>query len=790
MRIKHWIGVCLPICAAVGLSLAIFWKIFIGLVPFPGSYLMAWYEPYKTETKTEETLGIAHKPVLDDVFRQLYPYKILTGESLRIGQLPFWNPYNGSGMPLLPVMHAGFFTPTTLLFVWLPGPVAWSIYIFLQPIILFLGIYWFARTLKLSKIASGFAASVFLLSGFTVVRYEFGEYLYVAAGLPFLLGIIQLYKEGNVGAKLFFIPFIIFGMICSGQPQMIFYVLAFALCYGIFVCIEGKKKWWPIAGMMLLGIGLGVLQLYPTLELYASSNMTHAASKFIYERFLLPFGHLVTLGIPNYFGNQATYNFWGAGDYVETALYVGTVPILFALMPVSNRFHSAQKYAYIFFLISTGFTILLALDWPLTRAFYTFPLPIISTAIPSRIFFLTTFSVAILAGIGWDTVKEKRGNPVWVVRIMATVIVLILLYTLFAKFTNVPCQNTVIQNCRTVAWRNTLLECLVFGIAATSLLFYRKIGAIALYISAAVYIISGLYNADKFLPFSPPSHIFPKSAVVEKLKEIARYDRIFGLEGATISTDMASQFNLFDPNYYDPLYLKRYGELVSYANTDNSQIGLTRSDVSIVHRQVQSMPQKTKRLLELLSVKNIFSAKAGTQQFSGYEIPLWEDQHWRIIENPTALPRVYRVATYEHVPDDEDILNRLFDPSFDPAASVILEQPVPEADNNPDRKNLHKPFAAIISYTFTTVEILTESDSDGFLVFTDNFYPCWKAFIKDREIPIYRANYTLRAVYVPKGRHIVTFSCLPYSLTIGCSISVIVFLVTGVLFVRQRKQNS
>jgi uncharacterized membrane protein YfhO len=49
----------------------------------------------------------------------------------------------------------------------------------------------------------------------------------------------------------------------------------------------------------------------------------------------------------------------------------------------------------------------------------------------------------------------------------------------------------------------------------------------------------------------------------------------------------------------------------------------------------------------------------------------------------------------------------------------------------------------------------------GFLVLSDTYFPGWTAAVDGRETPIYRANYTFRAVALPAGAHTVTFSYRP-----------------------------
>lgn len=64
----------------------------------------------------------------------------------------------------------------------------------LQPFVLGIAMFWYGKTLKLSQRASLFSAIVLVLSGFAIVRLEYGEFLYVLTGLSLLLGIVERKK--------------------------------------------------------------------------------------------------------------------------------------------------------------------------------------------------------------------------------------------------------------------------------------------------------------------------------------------------------------------------------------------------------------------------------------------------------------------------------------------------------------------------------------------------------------------------------------------------------------------
>ena len=782
-----------PFCFILAVAVLLFWKFFIyGQAPFPGDFLLAWYEPWKSESLINETLGIPHKPVADDVFRQLYPFKILATSLLKDGQLPLWNPYNGSGMPFMATMHMGFLNPMNILFFFFSGPTAWTIYIMVQPLLVGVFTYLYCRKINLSIYASLFSSVAFMFSGFVIARIIFGEYIYVIALMPLLLYIIESFIQQPKSKKILFIPFIIFSLFVSGQPQMVFYVSLLSFFYGFYRFIQDSKRI-KIAGkdifflltLILIGIGLSSIQLMPTLELFFNAAISPATSKFIFDRFLLPPYHLISLFIPNYFGNQATYNYWGAGDYIETVGSIGTIPLFFAFLSIVIKRENPDSRT--FFFIVAVLSIISTLDWLGSRLLFSLPIPVVATGVPSRIFVLTTFSLIVLAGYGfdsWQSIKNIKKSLLYKLLIFVLFIFIVFGITFLFYKTNLSCNNAFILNCRMIALRNTILEVITFTVIFLCTLAYiyfqqGKIRKILPFFIIVIITTLGLYNANKFLPFSDMKTFLPKNDVIETLQNKTQQDRIFSIGEATIKTDFATYYKYFDPNYYDPLYIKRYGEFVSFANTGDVSANLSRSDVEIVNQATVSgsLDMRRNRLLSLLNVGYIIGNKS-QKSLNEKETIVWGNDKWYIAKINT-LPRAYLVNDYELITDRKNILNRLFDKDFDPQKKVILEK---KPTVSLEKINLNTSTTTISTYKENTVTLTVAATQNNLLVLSDNYYPGWKAFVDEKETPIYRANYTFRAIAIPKGDYTITFMYVPTSVTLGiflslCSLIVYLFVI-------------
>src|SRR5664280_2354564 len=68
---------------------------------------------------------LGHPAITQDNLIQNYPLRVLTGSQIASGHLPLLNPLANSGTPLLGGMNAGSLFPVTLLFVFMPGILAW-----------------------------------------------------------------------------------------------------------------------------------------------------------------------------------------------------------------------------------------------------------------------------------------------------------------------------------------------------------------------------------------------------------------------------------------------------------------------------------------------------------------------------------------------------------------------------------------------------------------------------------------------------------------------------------------
>jgi len=146
-------------------------------------------------------------------------------------------------------------------------------------------------------------------------------------------------------------------------------------------------------------------------------------------------------------------------------------------------------------------------------------------------------------------------------------------------------------------------------------------------------------------------------------------------------------------------------------------------------------------------------------------------------QNPSVLPRAFLVNRYEVKPK-LDILNAMRDGTFNPRDVVFFdEQPKDIGTLAQQPVDTAQESAAITSYKNEEIEIKTKTAGDRLVFMSDTWYPDWSATIDGKEAPIYKANYTFRAIKVPAGEHTIKITYYDPKYAQGKTLS----LITNIL---------
>ncbi len=413
-----------------------------------------------------------HNPLITDLILQNYAWKQFIRQNITSPTSLLWNPYLFGGVPFLAAGQHGAYYPFSLLFLVLPLSKAYGWYTVSQLWLAGVLMYVYGRVTGMRRSSAALAGLVYQGGGYIVVSAAvFPMVIGAVVWLPLLLACIQKVVTGAVSqSKSTWLwaglgAVALGAQILAGHIEFTIYTLLVMAAYAVW-------QWWPAAtgvndrvrpflwltGMVLLGLMLGAVQLVPLYELGQVNFRQESASLAEVRRYAFPYRRVLTLVLPNFFGNPAhqavvdvfsgetipiTHNYdkqpittteWGIKNYVEGGIYLGILPLLLAILGVygglqkqghvgegggsfgvgngrlSGRYRGRRGLT-VFYLLLALFSLAFIFGTPLYALLY-YGLPFVNQLhTPFRWVFPLSLAVAVLAGFGADYLAATRKWP-------------------------------------------------------------------------------------------------------------------------------------------------------------------------------------------------------------------------------------------------------------------------------------------------------------------------------------------------------------------------------------------
>ncbi|NOT35177.1 MAG: hypothetical protein HOP12_13605 [Candidatus Eisenbacteria bacterium] len=159
-----------------------------------------------------------------------------------------------------------------------------------------------------------------------------------------------------------------------------------------------------------------------------------------------------------------------------------------------------------------------------------------------------------------------------------------------------------------------------------------------------------------------------------------------------------------------------------------------------------------------------------------------------VYENLFALPRATVVGRYRVAPVDTAMIDSI-SYSIDDVANLTWLDRDPGLTLGP----VEGATAKIANYGLNRVTVDVETPGPALLRLADAWYPDWVATVDGRPTAVLRADYALRAVEVPAGKHRVEFRFESKSVRLGLTLSfvsltvILLLLLAGFWTARRRR---
>ncbi|MBR1426611.1 MAG: hypothetical protein IJ581_04070 [Paludibacteraceae bacterium] len=655
--------------------------------------------------------------------------------------------------------------------------------------LLLIGFYVFMLAVGCSPWVSLIGAVAFAFGSYNLIIIDAGHVTkgWVLATMPAVIGgCLLCYRKRYIAG--FIVTLIATGLNVYWNHQQISYytllmLVPLALSYFISTLVTREQKHFWLASVTLLlaavmAVAPAVDKLVPTWD-YSKETMrggavlhgsedSEAGKSGLNRDYAFQWSYgkaeTLTLLIPNYYGGSSHYplgedsetyrlvkkyagtsqarrfvqsvpTYWGAQPFTSGPVYAGAVICLLFVLGLLVVPHKERWWllavALVGILLSWGRNFPFLNNWlfdhlPLYNKFRT----------PSMSLVMTTTAMAMMAMLAFKEVAARRVTWRQLGIAGAVTSALCLLFALFPSLAGSfsgpvdeqlpewllePLRDDRRHMLTADAWRSLafVLSALAAMAAYTR---WDKMRSGVLVALVGVLILTDLWAVDKH--FLNDDHFVPKKqqliAMTEEDRQILRDTdpdyRVLNLASNTFNESRTSYYHK-SVGGYSPAKLRRYQDLIDY----------------YLSRRINM------NVLNMLNTRYVIT-QDGVQR------------------NPEAFGNAWFVNRIEWVNTPNDEIAAIGDADLREVAflDTCWQSQVTPAEP------MHTPATIRLTDYANPGNLFYESHSDepGLAVFSEVYYKTWKAYVDGVEVPVLRADYILRAVQLPAGRHIVEFRCV------------------------------
>lgn len=731
-------------------------------------------------------------------------------------QIPFWNPYSLLGVPVLGNPQSSLFYPGNWIFFFTNALTTISWALVFHHWWAGLGAYLLGRKYQLNFFSSLLSGIIFLAAPYFVAKTGEGHFTSITqiAWFPWIFYGYELLIEGRKKAPPIMAILIAVAFFC-GHVQEVYYLLLFLSAsiviesgiaffqknkqvdpkQAVHNQIEPEKlstsfsagsllKGWLITG--ILTMGLVAIDLIPVYIYTQQAVRASGVDVKALESGSLFLPSLLQLLDPFAWGGPSSYRGPG-GYYWEAVCFFGCLPLLLACVGILTSIRN-RTVIRLSLIGLTSFLLAFGPHLPFYTLLYDIVPGFSMFRMPARLLWICSLVIAMLAGFGCESimslslnnVKKRYQIPSLISFVTAS---LFLLYLIFSSqgiisFEVAPEQVIKIQLI------SVLVAVLTISIAVFLVCFSRKTaiwGSILLCVVATGELS---VHSKQILRTIPQTSFRTETKIIKFLKENLGQHRVLANQ-KLLSDREAWNSQILKIQGYEPVPLVRLGLLAAAA--------FPQPDAALMMAGYSKPQLSTARkpILDLMSVKYAILESDQSIELDGWKIveqgTIPEEFALRgsepalleylIFENMKPLPRAFLVGntkTLNSNAPSKQIVEAIA--QLQPKIEVLLQD-----DILPKGKRQSYRAATIKSASPNQLEILAELDAPGYLILSDIYYPGWSAQVKEKAIPILPADFSLRAIPLPAGKHVVQLSFTPPGYKIGRVISLTALTVTFIL---------
>lgn len=738
---------------------------------------------------------------LGDVFQQMHSWMIFNTDSFQRGEFPLWNPYNGFGVPQLANYQSAVFSLYSLPFYLFEFRYATLFSVALKLVGCSLFTFLFLRQHNLPLLSAILGAIAFTYCGYNMLWLQW-QHSSVLPSLPASLYFVNLIIRQRPRITTIWGLFLslLIGLL-AGHPETFYSILLVICAYSLYILFRDCKKRSELLhkAALLITIGIlaalaGAIQVIPFIEYaHTSGALNHRSSEGSGGRNDLAFWPLFMY--PDLLGNPSIANYYFPQlhntTYVFTnTIYVGGLVVFLALYSISllkyskdTRFWWGIAIIYLFYCFR-----------PIDIGVFINLIPGLSYIPVERSTPIHTFTFSILAAYGFNLICNPTEKLIkqllrqGLLGVGLFVFVTIGAYMLLKQFFGADLDGKWLQSWNTDGVSRQLglgisfIFALLIIITAQFIVnpFYKKL--LLIIIPLLVFYQTGLFMRH-FVPITSNSAFFPNTQQTQALQANVKNNYLAMLckqnnsPGLIPDTNIA--YKIRTPFNFDVMDTVFSPKLLSHFldSTQSCVQEFNLKGFQIMGIRYILMPDD---LAKDISPSEYINKTLIASNLNLYELK--------------DIPSRYHIVDQvEYIDDNKDILLRLGEASFNPSTTVVIsginKSPFGDATHTSDLLDQQQNIR-IIEERNNQVKLDVQTNLlESWLVITTSYYPGWKAYVNEQEVPVIRANYAFNAIPLPLGKSHVVFKYDPLSFKIGGLISLLSLLIMMLFSIFAARQN-
>ena len=705
------------------------------------------------------------------------------------GRMPLWNPYLFGGVPTIEAGSGDILYPAAILHFLLPLPsaLAWKliVHVYLGGVFMYLA----ARAFGASRLVALFAGSAYLLSASLVSLVWGGQdgKMYVTALFPAALWLLVTALDRRSWLRFLWLG-VVAGLMVLAHPQLAYYAYIALAAYALAALWSRRHEGGAVlanglAGGMLAVVtafGVAAVALLPMYRyLREDSPRAGPGRGFEYSAtWSLHAEEALSLFVPDFAGTDVQSDtYWGKNPFKHNSEYGGALVLVLGIAALAGLKGDRRRWG-LGAIAAVALLYALGAGTPVFGWLYSVVPGLKNFRAPSLATYLAIASLTLLAALQLERVLstgDARARRAMAIGLATGTVAALLIAVLmlaggrgfyaawistFGQAEGLDRSGAFADNVPRAA-AGALIVALMCGAALVSMVLWNRgvlNAAHVVLILTALTAIDLLRVDARYIQVVRYDDFFPPDPGIEALKaRLVPGERVLTVGGVYPDGFLAA--------YGVPEVFGYHGNQLRWYNA------LTRYDVRQSARTTAELEQYWLSFLHSAALRALaarYVLLPGKVELPGFRL-LGADQRVAVYVNDAALPGVSVVPDVQVEPDSAQRIATLWSPTFDPAKTTLVEEPVPAVGQAGGTGT-----AAIEGNGDDTLAVRVRSTGPALLQVSRTYHRSWEAEIDGVSVPVIRANHALMAVPLARGgEHLVLMRYRPAIVRMSTMISLV-----------------